>query len=334
MLLLLFDFVITLCIIADLNYFRYFKDVISIPVILNGFQLGAVKSSVSSLFKFTDFIYAINLLFYIPLISIYKYNKDNLPNLSFKKSLCTFVVTIAIFGTLNSIEFFKLACEQPRLLSTMYNKVYIAKNLGDLNYHYLDTFNSLANAISRKAPVSNKTKTKVKTFLQSNSQNSTANKLNGVGKGKNLIVIQVEALQEFVINKKINGKEITPNLNKWAKKSAYFNNYFYQTASGGTSDAEFLSNNSLYPASSGAVTQLYSGNDFNALPKVLKNQGYYTAGFHGFKETFWNRNIMYPKYGFEKFFGEKSFNIDEEIGLGLSDKSFLTQSIEDRKSVV
>lgn len=69
------------------------------------------------------------------------------------------------------------------------------------------------------------------------------------------------------------------------------------------------------------------------MPKAFLNKGYTTVAFHGFRESFWNRNIMYPKYGFETFYGEKSFDIDEEIGLGLSDKSFFNQSIEKIKTL-
>jgi lipoteichoic acid synthase len=124
------------------------------------------------------------------------------------------------------------------------------------------------------------------------------------------------------------GEEITPNLNKLIKRSAYFNNYFYQIAAGGTSDAEFMSNNSIYPASSGAAYFLYSNNDYLSLPKALVNNGYETAALHGYRETFWNRNIMYKTLGFQNFFGEKSYDVNEKIGLGLSDKEFLSQSLD------
>ena len=213
----------------------------------------------------------------------------------------------------------------------MYNKVYIVKKLGTINYHYLDFYNSLYSSISRKTPISKSEEAEIKTFFKTNS--SYTNNLKGVSNGKNLIMIQVEALQEFAINSKIDNKEITPNLNKWIKRSEYFNNFYYQIAAGGTSDAEFMSNNSLYPASSGAAYFLYCGNEFNAMPQNFKDSGYSTAAFHGFRESFWNRNVMYKRLGFDNFYGEKSFKIDETIGLGLSDKSFLNQSVDKIKNL-
>jgi phosphoglycerol transferase MdoB-like AlkP superfamily enzyme len=196
------------------------------------------------------------------------------------------------------------------------------------NYHYLDFYNFISFNISRKSPVSKSEQTAIQTFFQDNSFHN--NNLNGAAKGKNLIMIQVEALQEFVINAKINGQEITPNLNKWIKKSAYFNNFFYQVSAGGTSDAEFMSNNSLYPSPSGAAYYLYPNNEYNSLPKSLKDNGYSTAALHGFKGTFWNRDVMYKAVGFDNFYSERDFNIDSTVGLGLSDKSFLNQSVDKR----
>ncbi|BDR78913.1 LTA synthase family protein [Clostridium tetani] len=331
--LFMLNLVITLFIIADLNYFRYFKDVLSIPVILNSFQLGAVKSSVGSLIKLSDFLYFADLILFKFIIDHYKHSKFDRVILSKQLKFSAFLAIFILASSMEGYHFYKLSKEQPKLLSTMYNKVYIAKKLGNVNYHYLDCFNSLTNGIAKKTPIPKQKEEKVKAYLQTNITENATPKLKGIGENKNLIIIQVEALQSFAINKTINGKEITPNLNKWIKKSANFPNYFYQTASGGTSDAEFLSNNSLYPTASGSVTYLYAGNEFNALPEALKEKGYSTAGFHGFRESFWNRNIMYPKYGFDKFFGEKSYNVDEKIGLGLSDKSFLNQSLDKMKEL-
>lgn len=331
--LFIVNLIITLFIMADLNYFRYFKDVLSIPVILNSFQLGAVKSSISSLVKPSDFLYLADLIVFKLIIDKYKHSKIDRVVLNKRLKFSTFLAIFLLASSMEGYHFYKLSKEQPRLLSTMYNKIYISKKLGNVNYHYLDCFNSLANGITKRTPIPKQKEEKVKAYLQTNTSENTTEKLKGIGENKNLIVIQVEALQSFVINKSIDGKEITPNLNKWIKKSANFPNYFYQTASGGTSDAEFLSNNSLYPTDSGSVTYLYAGNEFRALPKALNQKGYSTAAFHGFRESFWNRNIMYPKYGFDKFFGEKSFNIDEKIGLGLSDKSFLNQSLEKMKEL-
>lgn len=329
-LLYTFNLIISLVIICDLNYYRYFKDLISIPVLKNGFQLTAVGSSVNSLFRVQDLLYLCDLIFLIPLIDHFKYKKAH--EFKLKQKVRQFLILFVLGLVFDSGSIYILAKEQPRLLTTMFNRIYVANAIGDVNYHFIDAYNSIATDISKHTPVSKNDENQVKAFLKANNT-SSSNSMKGILKGKNLIIIQVEALQNFVINQSVEGKEITPNLNKWIKKSVYFNNYFYQISAGGTSDAEFISNNSMYPAPSGSAYYLYSNNDYNSLAAVLKGKGYSTNVFHGFRQSFWNRNVMYPKEGFDRFYNEKDYNINEKIGLGLSDKSFFNQSIQKIKNL-
>lgn len=330
--LLLFNILISIIIIGDLNYFRYFKDLFSLPILINSFQLGAVGSSVLELFNFWDLIYILDILILIPLFLTLK-SKCIFPQNNYKFDYKLIIITLIIAIPIEFISFYKLSQEQPKLISTMYNKVYIAEKLGVLNYHYIDFYCSSTNFIKRKMPVSSNKKEDIKNVLAQKNTSYNSSKYKDIYGGKNVILIQVEALQNFVINKKINNKEITPNLNKFLNKSLYFNNYFYQIASGSTSDAEFITNNSLYPAASGAAYFLYAGNHFNSLPSELKKKGYNTAAFHGYKENFWNRNLMYKNINIDRFYSEKDYKKDGKIGLGLSDKCFLNETIEKIKKL-
>ena len=322
--LFLFNLLITLFIIGDITYFSYFKDVISIPVLINGIMLGAVNDSVSSLFNLSSLWYGADLVTLYPIMWLIR--REEKAALPLRKRAIAFASLLLVSCLINGVKFYDLSVEQPRLISTLYNKVYIVKSLGDINYHLLDAYNTVVSSISRRIPVSQAEEDQIRTFLNTNS--SQRSNYYGAEKGKNLIVIQVEALQQFVINRKVNGQEITPNLNRLIGKSLYFDNYYYQIAAGGTSDAEFLSNNSLYPAASGAAYFLYAGNKFDSLSNELDASGYYTAALHGYTETFWNRNVMYKSLGFQKFYSENDYNIDQVVGLGLSDKSFLTQTAQ------
>ena len=311
-------------IISDIVYYRYFKDLISIFVLVNSLQLGAVTSSVTGLIKPTDFLLFIDI---IPLFFLKKLYKSDVPNIKIKKlKPIVFAVLMTVAVITEWTNFSHLSKAQPQLLTNMYNKSYISKSLGNINYHFVDTYNYLTSFISRRVPLSGEKEKAVYTYLDRNK--NEASNYNASYKGKNLIMIQVEALQGFTINNKVNGQEITPNLNKFINKSMYFNNIYYQVATGGTSDAEFMTNNSLYPASSGSAYFLYAGNKFNSLGSRLKKSGYNAEVLHGYRESFWNRNVMYKAESFDHFYGEKSFNIDEKIGLGLSDKSFLNQSVK------
>ncbi|MBC8062947.1 MAG: LTA synthase family protein [Clostridiaceae bacterium] len=319
-----FNIVLTLIIVSDLVYYGYFRDILCIPVLKNGIMLGPVKSSIFNLFKPKFLLFLFDLVI-LPFLYFKKINhKEN--TLRFR--LVSFIILFAISGSISGYQIYKLNKEQPRLLTTMFNRIYIAKTLGNFNFHLLDVYNFTSQQIQKSKALPAGREAAIQSFLNAKDNSPKTSNLKGTGVKKNLIIIQVEALQGFALNTKINGQEITPNLNRFAKKSAYFDNYFYQVASGNTSDAEFMTNNSLYPAAQGAVAYLYYSNEFNSLPKALEKNGYSTSTLHGYKEDFWNRSVMNKTEGFDSFYGEKSFNIDESIGLGLSDKSFLTQALD------
>lgn len=329
--LLVLNILLSIVIIGDLNYFRYFRDIPSISVVRNGIMLRDVKSSIGSLFKPTDLLFFADIIIFHPLLILLKERNINVStNLTYR--ITYFLIMFALSFTGNMLFIHKLSSDQPQLISTMFNRVYVATELGIVNAHGIDAFNEIKNDLVRHASIPKEKEVAIKNYLETNSNGRNLN-LSGAAKGKNLIMIQVEALQEFIINRSIEGSEITPNLNKWIKKSAYFNNFFYQVSSGGTSDAEFMSNNSLYPAPSGAAYYLYSGNEYNSLGNSFKSEGYSTAALHGYKSTFWNRDVMYRSMGFDNFYNERDFKIDSTIGLGLSDKSFLNQSIDKLKSM-
>ncbi|MDS1002076.1 LTA synthase family protein [Clostridium sporogenes] len=323
--LYILNIIISSIILADLLYYRYYKDIISIGAIRNAFLLGGVASSITSLFKLKDFLYFLDIFMILPFLKVYR----NIPYKENKSIIRIGIGSLILVGAilLNGVNIYKLSVDQPGLLNTMSNRIYITKVLGNVNFHVIDAYQFTKNKINNSKKLPEEKEKELVNDFQGKSQ-IQGSKLKGVGEGKNLIVIQVEALQQFVINAKVEGQEITPNLNKWMNRSMYFDNYFYQVAAGNTSDAEFLSNNSLYPAASGAAYYMYSGNQFKSLPSTLQDKGYYTAAMHGYKDGFWNRNVMYKAQKFQDFYGESSYNIDEQVGLGLSDKSFFNQSVE------
>ncbi len=328
--LYILDIVISLMLMADLMYYRYFKDVITVASLKNVKLLGGVSSSVGSLFSLKDLLYLADIVILIPFVKKYK-NKENIKKKPLLSKFAVFSIMFIVGVTINAKSVYAVSKEQPTLLSSMSNRIYLTKLIGNLNFHAIDAYNYVSTKVKNSKSLSSQEQQEIKSFLENNN-NSSGTYLKGVGEGKNLIVIQVEALQQFVINKKVNGQEITPNLNKWLNKSLYFDNYFYQVAGGNTSDAEFMSNNSLYPAQSGAAYYSYSGNQYDSLAKQLKDKEYYTAALHGYNEGFWNRNVMYKSEKFDDFYGEHSFNVNETVGLGLSDKSFLDQSVDKLKS--
>jgi len=150
----------------------------------------------------------------------------------------------------------------------------------------------------------------------------------GVAEGRNVIVIQVEALQNFVIGTSYNGQEITPNLNKLIEKdSFYFDNYYYQIGGGNTADAEFSVNNSLFAPDAEAAYIKYTDNTYYGLPHILKDNGYSGAhAYHNYKGAFWNREYAYPALGFDSFTSLEDMQETDMFPLGLSDREMFRQT--------
>jgi phosphoglycerol transferase MdoB-like AlkP superfamily enzyme len=153
--------------------------------------------------------------------------------------------------------------------------------------------------------------------------------LYAVAKGKNLIVLQLEALQQWVIDARVRGTEITPFLNQLRRDRAlYFSGVWDQTAISPTADSEFLTLNSQHPLPDAAVVFRFSDNDFVALPGVLARQGYSTMSAHAFDRGFWNRATIHPRYGFQQSYFDRELGREPKIGWGLSDKIFLARALE------
>jgi len=329
--LLVVDVIISLVAFADTLYYQYFQDLISIPVLLEFFQLKEIGGSVFALIKPIDLLFVADFLLCIPLVLYFSWRKTKRPAEEQPKSprkLLT-AITVTILGLL-PIGFQIRVIQQttPALLTSVYSHTAVANQLGIIGYHANDIGRYLEDYVLHKKTISEARKGQITAwFNQHDSDANKPNSLFGTASGDNVIVIQMESTQGWVIGKKINGQEITPNLNKLAQKSMYFPNYYRQTSGGRTADAEFLSLNSLYPIDEGVAYFRYVDNQFNSLPTMLDKKGYSTAAMVAFSPIFWNREAMYKAEGFQTFDSYANYNIDEAFGLGLTDQSFFRQSV-------
>lgn len=155
-----------------------------------------------------------------------------------------------------------------------------------------------------------------------------ANEYSDIFKGKNVLVIHCESMQQFLMDTYFNGVPVTPNLQKLAKEGLYFSNFYTQESVGTSSDSEFTFSSSLMPASSGTVAINYWDRDYVTTQKKFKEQGYYTFSMHGNNGSYWNRLNLHSSLGYDRLYHyTNDFVIDESIGLGLTDKSFFRQVV-------
>lgn len=318
--LFLFNVILSVIMLADVIYFRYYQTPINVALIYQVGYVGDVAASIQSLFRTKDLIYILDLPFYF----IFYYVGKRLPSYKRKRTICWIISLVSL---VIGIFTFKDVYNQSNTILYNYDRNYAARDLGVLYYHYYDMKHFIVEEVSKRTPLSKEESQLVENFFIE-KEKSKKTKHRGIAEGRNLIMVQVEALQSFVMENTIDGEEITPFLNGLIEESLYFPNIYHQVAGGNTSDAEFMTNNSLYPATTGAVYFRYPYNKYLSLPYTLSNEGYTTYAAHAFRPSFWNRQTMYNTLGFNHFFSGDDFELNEQIGWAVSDESFYRQTLD------
>jgi lipoteichoic acid synthase len=150
-------------------------------------------------------------------------------------------------------------------------------------------------------------------------------------KGRNLIIIQLESFQNFLIHYKLDGREVTPVMNKLASGNFYFPNFYQQVGEGNTSDAEFITNTSYYIPPNGPASEEYAGKVLPSLPRLMQAAGYSTSTFHTNLVEFWNRGELYDALGFQKYYDQNFFGTDDQIAFGSSDEILYAKTAPELK---
>lgn len=320
---LIFDIIITTFFIGDLWYYRGFNSFLSPHLLKETSNLDNLSGSVFSMLHSVDFIFIIDIIFLLFIIIKTKkmYTKVRRNVFLF---LFVFAISVSYLGYGHyKIDILKKGYENQMVFRSSWAPNQTVSNLTPIGYHLFDTYNYLKE--SKQYVLNEDEKKEIKTWFEEKQEVLPDNKYKSMFKGKNLIVIQVESLENFVINQKIDGQEITPNLNKLLKNSFYFDNFYEQVYNGTSSDADLMTNTSIFPTRSGSTFFRFPYNTYNSMPKILKNHSYSTTAIHPDKGSYWNWMPALTSIGFEKCIDSSHFKQDENIGLGLSDGSYLKQ---------
>ncbi|HEX2925353.1 MAG TPA: LTA synthase family protein [Ruminiclostridium sp.] len=196
-------------------------------------------------------------------------------------------------------------------------------NASPLGYHVYDCYIFFADF--RPYSISDKDSADIQKWINDRKENLPDNSYKGMYKGKNLLVLQVESLENFVIGQSVDGQEITPTLNKLLKNSIYFDNYRTQVNEGTSSDADLMTNTSVFPVRKGSTFFRFPYTYYNSMPKIFEKRGYSTKAIHPDDGAYWNWKEALTNIGFQQCIDAKSFKMDEVIFLGLSDGSYFRQ---------
>ena len=304
-------------------YYNNYLSFISISLIGSITFLKDVGNAVvDNIIEFKDFLFFLQIPIFIIMYKLIGPEKN--------KSKFQFVFLSGIILLALLAPFYK-GKDYARIWKN-WNRGYVVMQFGTYIYQIDDFVVSLKPSLVNLFGSDNASKVFREYYSKPNIKQT--NEYTNIFNGKNVLVIHAESLQNFVINKKINGKEITPNLNKLINKSLYFNNFYALDSVGTSSDSEFTFSTSLLPTNNGTVFINYWNRKYETIQKKFNDAGYYTFSMHANNGTFWNRNIMYNSLGYQKFYNyESDYIIDETIGLGLSDESFFRQSLVKLKEI-
>lgn len=324
--LLTISIILSCVCVINSAYYNWYESFASISLLASSVNAFGVTDTIKEeVVHIYDFIYFLQPLFMILLYNVLK--KKNIYNksLGIKKKLIvlnTLVISIILMG-ISSI--LMLPSDWSRLVK-LWNRESVVYAYGIYVYQTDDIIQSLEPKFSNIFGYDHALK-EVTDYYKKHPVNHTDNEYTDIFKGKNVIAIHAESFQKIAMNLTFNGKEVAPNVSRLASEGIYFSNFYSEVAVGTSSDAEFTYATSLMPSTRGTVFVNYFNNDYITIQKLLKNEGYNVYSMHGNVGKFWNRDVMHKSMGYDKFYHKDYYQIDEVIGLGLSDKSFFRQSI-------
>lgn len=320
--------VFTLVCVINSAYYSNYISFTSFSLLTTAEQIFGVGDALNTIIEVKDFSYILGPVILIFINKKYRTTSyfDNVK--SKKEKRMTFVkVFVLSFISLGLFMTTVTGTDISRLYK-QWNREYVVMKFGPYIYQANDLIASLKPQISPLFGYDKAAK-EVRDYYEENPSKTSDNEYTDIYKGKNVIVIHAESIQNYLLNTEINGKAIAPNLKRLSKEGLYFSNFYAQESVGTSSDSEFTFNTSLLPASNGTVFVSYWDREYVSTPKLLKEKGYYTFSMHANKCNFWNREVMHKQLGYNKFYCyDKAYDINEDnfIGLGLNDKEFFKQS--------
>lgn len=317
--------------IGNTIYYIFYASYLSINLIQTAGMVGEVNDAVFEKVNIFQFLY---LLGDVAFILVHKkllktsYYQDVEKNENHKK---LFISTLIASGILFALLAITISGADTSRLRKQWNREYIVQKYGLYMYHVNDIIQSVQPHFNTLFGY-DEAALKFRNYYACRWEKTPkTNKWTNKFKGKNVLFIHAESIQGFLIDLKINGEYVTPNINKLAHEGLYFDKFYPQISIGTSSDSEFTLNTGLMPSSSGTVFVNYNNRKYYAAPEYFNNMGYYTFSAHANNADYWNRKTMHGVLGYQKFYAKDSYEVPtstsdmEWVGLGLSDKSFFRQ---------
>ncbi|HEM3687633.1 TPA: LTA synthase family protein [Streptococcus suis] len=325
--------VLFLWLFSNVVYYREFADYISVSTMMATSSVSTgLGETALELFNLWDLIYFADFIIIAIVLRKKPYKLNPKP---FSKRASFAVSSLAIL--LFSVNLFTAEIDRPELLTRGFSNTYIVRALGLPAFF---TYNAHQTYTTEKdrSDATAEDLVPVEEYVQEHYASPNSDYF-GIAKGRNVIYLHLESLQQFVIDYKLNVDgveyEVTPFLNSLyhSQSTLAFSNFFNQVKAGKTSDAETMIETSLFGLNQGSFMVQYGGsNTQQGAPYILsQNGGYTSAVFHGNSASFWNRNNTYKQWGYNYFFDQSYFSeatAENSFQYGLNDKIMFADSIQ------
>ena len=325
--------VLFLWLFSNVVYYREFADYISVSTMMATSSVSTgLGETALELFNLWDLVYFADFII-IAIVLRKKPYKLNPKPFSKRASFAFSSLAILLF----SVNLFTAEIDRPELLTRGFSNTYIVRALG-LPAFFTYNAHQTYTAEKDRSDATAEDLVPVEEYVQEHYASPNSDYF-GIAKGRNVIYLHLESLQQFVIDYKLNVDgveyEVTPFLNSLyhSQSTLAFSNFFNQVKAGKTSDAETMIETSLFGLNQGSFMVQYGGsNTQQAAPYILsQNGGYTSAVFHGNSASFWNRNNTYKQWGYNYFFDQSYFSEATEensFQYGLNDKIMFADSIQ------
>lgn len=303
--------------LVDLGYLEFFGAIVPMSAMAAVHHLGDAHATVASLWRPRYALFVVPALAFVVALALRPHAPEPRPSLR-----AAFVLLLVLAGVPSARAVYELATGPvgARVFSERDN----VGRIGLWNAHAFEVSRAIRARVGANE-LAPELRAEIAAFF---AERSAAARPDALAPGANLVIVQVEALQAWVVDARVGGEAVMPFLAGADDRAVRFTSIWDQTAQGRTSDAEYLVVQSGHPLASGALAFLRADNHFDTIAHRLADAGYTTTSAHPYARGFWNRAVLHPRYGFASSRFREEIGAGPQVGWGLSDREFLARMVD------
>jgi len=313
----------SLVLLADRAYAEYFHQPINFRMTSGIGQLWDVRQSIVALVQPYDLAMLVAWL----VLGVFAWRRRPLAAGLIGKSSRATGLLLAVAGTAGLVHagVRASALEIPALGGSV--GAY-AREFGLGWYHVRDVWGLLGGGAGSR-PLDDEQRDRIlAAFLHKEKLNATDSPLFGVARGRNVVLIQLEAFGHPLLDLQISSGLVTPTLDRLAREGLSFDHAMDTAGVGRTSDCEFQVLTGLRSHSTVPVAFAHTQHDYTTLATVMSELGGESLSFHGNRGGFWNRSVTHPNYGIGRSDFVESYEATVPRPWGVSDADVFAQMPE------